>query len=79
MDGTSAAEPSVKDSQILTPEEGTCPTALPQSSNQEAPSAITARDTAKETPQPVPQGPGLGVEINWDWIEANRTGLVTYE
>jgi L-alanine-DL-glutamate epimerase-like enolase superfamily enzyme len=28
---------------------------------------------------PVPQGPGLGVEINWDWVAANRTGLVTYE
>jgi hypothetical protein len=37
MDGTSSAEPSVKDSQTLTPEEGACPTALPQSSNQEAP------------------------------------------
>ena len=28
---------------------------------------------------PVPQGPGLGVEIDWDWVEAHRTGLVTYE
>ncbi|NLE45135.1 MAG: mandelate racemase [Chloroflexi bacterium] len=28
---------------------------------------------------PVPQGPGLGVPINWDWIERNRTGLVVYE
>jgi L-alanine-DL-glutamate epimerase-like enolase superfamily enzyme len=27
---------------------------------------------------PVPQGPGLGVEINWDWVEKHRTGLVTY-
>jgi L-alanine-DL-glutamate epimerase-like enolase superfamily enzyme len=23
---------------------------------------------------PVPQGPGLGVPINWEWIERNRTG-----
>jgi len=28
---------------------------------------------------PVPQGPGLGVEINWDWVNAHRTGLTEYE
>jgi L-alanine-DL-glutamate epimerase-like enolase superfamily enzyme len=28
---------------------------------------------------PVPQGPGLGVEIDWDWVAAHRTGLVVYE
>ncbi len=28
---------------------------------------------------PVPQGPGLGVEIDWDWVAARRTGVVTYE
>ncbi len=28
---------------------------------------------------PVPQGPGLGVEINWEWVERQRTGLVVYE
>jgi L-alanine-DL-glutamate epimerase-like enolase superfamily enzyme len=27
----------------------------------------------------VPQLPGLGVEINWDWVERNRTGLTVYE
>jgi L-alanine-DL-glutamate epimerase-like enolase superfamily enzyme len=27
----------------------------------------------------VPQGPGTGVEINWDWVEHHRTGLVVYE
>jgi L-alanine-DL-glutamate epimerase-like enolase superfamily enzyme len=26
----------------------------------------------------VPQGPGLGVAIDWDWVERNRTALVTY-
>ena len=28
---------------------------------------------------PVPQGPGLGVAIDWDWIDHHRTGLVVYE
>jgi L-alanine-DL-glutamate epimerase-like enolase superfamily enzyme len=28
---------------------------------------------------PVPQGPGLGVEINWDWVDKHRTDLMTYE
>ena len=28
---------------------------------------------------PVPQGPGLGVEINWDWVTKHRTALVEYE
>lgn len=27
---------------------------------------------------PVPQGPGLGVEIDWEWVAHNRTGVVTY-
>ena len=27
---------------------------------------------------PVPQGVGLGVEIDWDWVEAHRTGVVEY-
>ena len=26
----------------------------------------------------VPQGPGLGVAINWDWVEKHRTGVVEY-
>jgi L-alanine-DL-glutamate epimerase-like enolase superfamily enzyme len=28
---------------------------------------------------PVPQGPGLGVLIDWDWVEHHRSGLVVYE
>jgi L-alanine-DL-glutamate epimerase-like enolase superfamily enzyme len=28
---------------------------------------------------PVPEGPGLGVPINWDWIDRQRTGMVVYE
>jgi L-alanine-DL-glutamate epimerase-like enolase superfamily enzyme len=28
---------------------------------------------------PVPQGPGLGVEIDWDYVAKNRTGMVVYE
>ena len=28
---------------------------------------------------PVPQGPGLGVPINWDWVERNRTDLLVLE
>ena len=27
---------------------------------------------------PVPQGPGLGVTINWDWVKRNGTGTVVY-
>ena len=27
---------------------------------------------------PIPQGPGLGVPINWDWVERNRTGFIEY-
>jgi len=27
---------------------------------------------------PVPQGPGLGVPINWDWVNRNKTGMVEY-
>jgi hypothetical protein len=26
----------------------------------------------------VPQGPGLGVPINWDWVNANKTDYVEY-
>ena len=28
---------------------------------------------------PVPQGPGLGVAIDWDWVAAHRTGVVVYD
>jgi L-alanine-DL-glutamate epimerase-like enolase superfamily enzyme len=28
---------------------------------------------------PIPQGPGLGVEIDWDWVEKHRTGLIEYK
>jgi len=28
---------------------------------------------------PVPQGPGLGVEINWDWVNQRRTNLMVYQ
>jgi L-alanine-DL-glutamate epimerase-like enolase superfamily enzyme len=28
---------------------------------------------------PVPQGPGLGVEIDWKWVEKNRTAIVEYQ
>ena len=28
---------------------------------------------------PVPQGPGLGVEIDWDWVKAREKGKVVYE
>ena len=28
---------------------------------------------------PVPQGPGLGVEINWDFVAAHEVGKVAYE
>jgi hypothetical protein len=27
---------------------------------------------------PVPTGPGLGVPIDWNWVDAHRTGLVKY-
>ena len=27
---------------------------------------------------PIPQGPGLGVPINWDWVEKNKTGFVEF-
>ena len=27
---------------------------------------------------PVPQGPGLGVEIDWDWVQQHHTGRVEY-
>ncbi|GAA1279772.1 mandelate racemase family protein [Pseudonocardia aurantiaca] len=28
---------------------------------------------------PVPQSPGLGVEIDWDWVTRHETGAVVYE
>ena len=28
---------------------------------------------------PVPQGPGLGVELDWDWVKAREKGKVVYE
>ncbi len=28
---------------------------------------------------PIPQGPGLGVGINWDWVNRQRTGMVAYD
>lgn len=28
---------------------------------------------------PVPQGPGLGVAINWEWVDRNRTRVVVFE
>ncbi len=28
---------------------------------------------------PVPQGPGLGIAVNWDWLAKNETGKVVYE
>lgn len=28
---------------------------------------------------PVPQGPGLGVPINWEWVDRNRTGMVVFD
>jgi L-alanine-DL-glutamate epimerase-like enolase superfamily enzyme len=28
---------------------------------------------------PVPQGAGLGVAVNWDWVNHNRTGVVEYK
>jgi L-alanine-DL-glutamate epimerase-like enolase superfamily enzyme len=28
---------------------------------------------------PVPQKPGLGVEIDWDWVDSRRTGMAVYE
>ena len=28
---------------------------------------------------PVPQGPGLGANINWDWVRKHATGTTVYE
>ncbi|MDA1191109.1 MAG: mandelate racemase [Candidatus Poribacteria bacterium] len=28
---------------------------------------------------PVPQGDGLGVEIDWDWVKKNETGVTVYD
>ncbi len=28
---------------------------------------------------PIPQGPGLGVEINWEWVNKNRVSMVTLD
>ncbi len=38
---------------------------------------LTAIDS--EGNVPVPQGSGLGVAIDWDWVEHHRTGLVVHE
>lgn len=27
----------------------------------------------------VPEGPGLGVEVDWDWVEVHKTGETVYE
>jgi L-alanine-DL-glutamate epimerase-like enolase superfamily enzyme len=27
---------------------------------------------------PTPTGPGLGVEIDWDWVNAHKTGMISY-
>ena len=27
---------------------------------------------------PVPQAPGLGVELDWDWVEKHRTSVIEY-
>ncbi len=39
--------------------------------------ALTSVDTRGHVP--VPQGPGLGVTIDWDWVRAHETGKVVYE
>ena len=36
-------------------------------------------DLGKDGCVPVPDGPGLGVSYDWDFIERNRTGLFVYE
>ncbi len=36
-------------------------------------------DLGKDGCVPVPDGPGLGVRYDWDFIERNRTGLFVYE
>lgn len=28
---------------------------------------------------PVPQGPGLGVTIDWEWVRAHESGKAVYE
>ena len=28
---------------------------------------------------PVPQAPGMGVDIDWDWVASHRTGMVVYD
>lgn len=28
---------------------------------------------------PVPQGPGLGVQINWDWVKKHEVGVAVYD
>lgn len=37
---------------------------------------LTAVDSKGHVP--IPQGPGLGVQINWEWVEKNRVGVVEY-
>jgi L-alanine-DL-glutamate epimerase-like enolase superfamily enzyme len=41
------------------------------------PAYVAAADTNGHVP--VPQGPGLGVEIDWDWVSRHQTAVVEYE
>ena len=43
------------------------------------PSLIDELDSADERGcVSVPEGPGLGAEIDWDWVKAHEVGVVTY-
>ncbi len=43
------------------------------------PSLIDELDSADEHGRvSVPEGPGLGAEIDWDWVRAHEVGLITY-
>ena len=39
----------------------------------------TLHDVDEKGHVPVPEGPGLGVELDWDYIAKHRTGLVEYK
>jgi L-alanine-DL-glutamate epimerase-like enolase superfamily enzyme len=39
--------------------------------------SLDAIDSAGNVP--VPQGPGLGVAINWEWVDRSRTDLITFD
>jgi IS1 family transposase len=59
MEGTSQAEPLLKDAQPSTPLSAASPTITPQPiSNKESTSATAAQDVAKEPIQPTRRGPG---------------------